>query len=75
MISDLPADDLAAEFTRFEDVIRAVLGWKPEKRPLYVLNFLCSPVVPRYGFTDKGLVDAHDLRLLDVLTDDVEVSQ
>jgi adenine deaminase len=67
MISDLTADELADEFTRFETIIRAELGWKPVKRPLYVLNFICSPVVPRYGFTDKGLVDADELRVIDVV--------
>lgn len=66
MISDLPADELTREFQIFEKTIRTSLGWKPDKRPLYVLNFLCSPVVPRYGFTDKGLVDAQELTLLEV---------
>jgi adenine deaminase len=69
MISERSIENLTDEFIRFEATIREKLGWKPQKRPLYMLNFLCSPVVPRYGFTDKGLVDARELRVLEVVVD------
>jgi adenine deaminase len=67
MISDLPLERLAADITRFEDVLTGVLGCSVERRPLYALNFICSPVVMNYGVTDRGLVDCRSLSLLDVV--------
>jgi adenine deaminase len=67
MISDLPLERLADDITRFEDVLTRVLGCSVERRPLYALNFICSPVVMNYGVTDRGLVDCRSLGLLDVV--------
>lgn len=58
MISDLPAEDLAAEMIEFERTMVEDLGCSGMKRPMYALNFLCSPVVMNYGITDLGLVDS-----------------
>jgi adenine deaminase len=67
MISELPAPDLAAQITRFERVLMDDLGCTVSRRPLYALNFICSPVVMNYGMTDLGLVDSVNLRLVDVV--------
>lgn len=67
MISELPATDLAAQITRFERVLMDDLGCTVSRRPLYALNFICSPVVMNYGMTDLGLVDSENLRLVDVV--------
>ncbi len=57
MISDLPAEHLAAEMIEFERTMVEDLGCADVRRPMYALNFLCSPVVMNYGITDLGLVD------------------
>jgi adenine deaminase len=67
MISELPALDLAAQITHFERVLMDDLGCMVSRRPLYALNFICSPVVMNYGMTDLGLVDSANLRLIDVV--------
>lgn len=58
MISDLPATELSAAMIDFERKMVDVLGCSVAKRPMYALNFICSPVVMNFGMTDLGLVDS-----------------
>ena len=62
MISDLPAAELAPQMAAFERTMVAELGCSVAKRPMYALNFICSPVVMNYGMTDYGLVDSANMR-------------
>ncbi|MBN8995173.1 MAG: adenine deaminase [Rhizobiales bacterium] len=62
MISDLPAEELAGAMADFERRMVEVLGCSVAKRPMYALNFICSPVVMNYGMTDFGLVDSANLK-------------
>ncbi len=75
MISDHPLEALAGEMTEFERVLTEDLGCEVGRRPLYVLNFICSPVVPNYGMTDRGLVDSRALSLIDVVLPEVEAAE
>jgi adenine deaminase len=67
MISDLPAAELAAAMADFERKMVEVLGCSVAKRPMYALNFICSPVVMNYGITDLGLVDSVNMRRVPLL--------
>jgi adenine deaminase len=58
MMSDLPAGELAIAMADFERKMIDVLGCSVAKRPMYALNFICSPVTMNYGVTDFGLVDS-----------------
>jgi adenine deaminase len=72
MVSHLPAAELAQEIERFERVLANELGCSVLRRPLYTLNFLCSPVVMNYGLTDLGLVDSANLVLVETELDSAE---
>jgi adenine deaminase len=67
MISELPADELAAQMVEFERAMVEDLGCSGIRRPMYALNFLCSPVVMNYGITDLGLVDSVNMERVELL--------
>ncbi|MBY3064547.1 adenine deaminase [Rhizobium laguerreae] len=69
MISDLPARELAREVERFEAAMVGQLGCTIAKRPMYALNFLCSPVVMNYGITDLGLVNSLHMHRVPLLAE------
>jgi adenine deaminase len=62
MISDMPAAEVAAQMADFERTMVEILGCSVAKRPMYALNFICSPVVMNYGMTDFGLVDSANMQ-------------
>jgi adenine deaminase len=69
MISDLSVSELAREVELFEMAMVGRLGCTIAKRPMYALNFLCSPVVMNYGITDHGLVDSVNMRRVPLLVE------
>lgn len=69
MISEAPMEDLARDMTSFDTVLREDLGCEVSRRPIYALNFLCSPVVMGYGVSDLGLINSRKLELVDLFVD------
>lgn len=69
MISEVPMEDLARDMAGFDRVLRDDLGCEVSRRPIYALNFLCSPVVMGYGLSDVGLINSRKLELVDLFAE------
>lgn len=67
LMSDRPIAEVAALTQKLEELLLGELGCTFPTRPIMTLNFLCLPNIPKFGFTDKGLVSAHHLALVDAL--------
>ena len=66
-MSDRPLQEVAEKTRRLEELLQGDLGCTFPTRPIMSLNFLCLPNIPKFGFTDKGLVSAQQLSLVDAL--------
>ena len=62
LMSDRPAEDVAATYARLTDGARA-LG-SPLHAPFMTLAFLALIVIPALKLSDRGLVDATAMRFL-----------
>lgn len=67
LMSDQPFDRVAEQTKRLESMLIEDLGCTFPTRPIMALNFLCLPNIPKFGFTDKGLVSSQELVLIDSL--------
>jgi adenine deaminase len=63
MISELPLEQLAAEFDAMDRALRDGLGCVEEERSLLSFSFMCSPVSMECGLTDIGLVNSLTLEI------------
>lgn len=57
LMSYEPMAVVARQHEALERVLATDLGCSFSTRPLYVLNFLCLPNIPKVGITDRGIID------------------
>ncbi|NHN83277.1 amidohydrolase family protein [Acetobacter musti] len=74
MISEAPLAEVAAGLRAVEQAVITELGCSLTDQPLLQLSFFCSPVVPRVGLTDFGLVDTDRYDFADVVAEPVSSS-
>jgi len=65
LMTEAPLAEVAARTERIERMLVERLGCTQRTQTLAALNFLCLPNLPHYGFTDRGLVDSHEIALVD----------
>jgi len=64
LMSYEPMAVVAHQHEELERVLARDLGCSIGNRPLYVLNFLCLPNIPKVGITDKGIIDVQSFEPL-----------
>lgn len=66
LMSERPLEEVAEQTRMLEAILLEELGCTFPTRPIMSLNFLCLPNIPKFGFTDKGLVSS-ELAIVDTL--------
>jgi len=69
LLSEDPYEIVGAKFDEIERALREDLLCTMKDRPLLALNFLCSPCVPHFGLTDRGMIDGDSYELEDVIVE------
>jgi adenine deaminase len=67
LMSERPFEEVAEKTRQLEEILLGELGCTFPTRPIMGLNFLCLPNIPKFGFTDKGLISTSELALVDTL--------
>ncbi len=70
LFSEMSLEEVAAKTERLEALLQQSLGCRLPTQPLMSLNFLCLPNIPKFGFTDKGMVSTHDIAIVETVLDD-----
>ena len=67
LLSDLPAEELAIEKRRLNDVIHSM--GSPIPIPFMFLSFICLAALPNYAITDHGFIDVLQQKIIDPILD------
>lgn len=62
LMSEEPAETVSAQMVEVEQALSKILGGDATDKILVAMNFIALPNIPKYGFTNKGLI-ASDGRL------------
>ena len=65
LLSDLPAEELAAEKEKANLAIQNMSGETTITVPFMVLSFVCLSVIPEYAVTDHGFIDVLQEKVID----------
>lgn len=65
LLSDLPAEELAAEKEKANRIIQDMSGDTTITMPFMVLSFVCLSVIPEYAVTDHGFIDVYQEKVID----------
>ncbi|ORJ22427.1 adenosine deaminase [Rouxiella silvae] len=73
MLSDLPAEQLAAQFKNLRDLSAKIADWEPPYRVFKAIEGTCLACNAGPHLTDLGLTDGGTRQIIDPLTDAWEV--
>ncbi|MDO5409847.1 MAG: adenine deaminase C-terminal domain-containing protein [Lachnospiraceae bacterium] len=65
LLSDLPAEELAAEKEKANRIIQNLSGETSISIPFMVLSFICLAVIPEFAVTDFGFIDVLNEKVID----------
>lgn len=65
LLSELPAEQLAAEKEKANRIIQNMSGDTSITVPFMVLSFVCLSVIPEYAVTDHGFIDVFQEKVID----------
>lgn len=64
LLTDRPLAEVSAQLAEVEQVLVDELHCTIGYRPVYALNFLCLPNIPKVGVTDQGIVDTETMSIV-----------
>lgn len=66
LLTDLPAEETATQLRHLRK-LAGMLGYDGASDPFSLLSLIALPVIPEAGFTDRGMIDVRNQRVIPVV--------